>query len=471
VLVPSALLVAAYLARRLGPQGYGVYAIASAVTAWLEWSLAALVSRGTIALAAGAGDARPVAATLSRVCAGLGATAGALLALTTPHVAGALGEPRLVPALLLSALELPLFLLAQAHRGLLVGTGHPMLQARAAAARSGVRLLATLVLVEHGAGVPGAVLASSLGILASLVVTSRRQPPSLLFAAGVPVRALFATFAPLALLSIGMRLFDVLDLLLLKALGAPVAEAGLYAAARTLAVAPGLLTIAFSPSLLGALTRQVAAGDRSGAADTARHALRFALALLPLGALLAGSASEVMRLVYGPGFETAGPWLALLLAGSIAMCVVSVGSAILTAAGHALLALGLLAPLLPLAIAGQLLLIPRLGPLGAALVSASIAILGALALLVAAPRVFGSPVPLAGLLRSAGVALLVFGLSAAWPTPGALVLVKLLILLVLVALLYRAQGEIGVREIGLLRSLIPGAPGRGATAAADPGPR
>ena len=54
LLLPTGLILAAFLARRLGPGGYGLFAVTAAVIAWIEWSLTALFSRASVRFVADA---------------------------------------------------------------------------------------------------------------------------------------------------------------------------------------------------------------------------------------------------------------------------------------------------------------------------------------------------------------------------------------------------------------------------------
>ncbi len=458
VLLPTAFLVAAYLTRRLGPSSFGVYALGSAIAAWLEWSLAALVVRSAITLSAGSGDARAAAATLLRGSAFVGIGGGILLACAAPFLARLLGEPRLGLTLALFALEVPLFLIVQVHRGFLVGTGRPSAQARAAAWRSGARLVATVALVELGFSVPGAAIAGSVGLLASLLSTSRILSPRLLLAPGLPVAALWATVAPLALLGLCMRLFDVLDLLLLKALGASVEMAGFYGAARNLSQLGGIFSLAFSPMLLATLARQISVGDEAGARQNARNGMRLVAILLPFAAIAAGSAPEMMRFVYGRPFEAAGPVLAVLVLGVVGMCGVSITTSVLAAAGRPGLGLALVAPVLPLALAGHLIAIPRLGALGAALVTSTLAWAATFVSALAVGRRYRAWPSAGTLVRCGLLAAAAYALARAWPTTGALLVVKLLVLSGLVAVGLWLTGEIAESEVRFARSFLAPTP-------------
>jgi len=68
-------------------------------------------------------------------------------------------------------------------------------------------------------------------------------------------------------------------------------------------------------------------------------------------------------------------WLALLMIAALFILMISMASAILTAAGKPLWTFALTGPMLPLALVGHLALIPRLGTLSASLTNSIFAIL------------------------------------------------------------------------------------------------
>jgi O-antigen/teichoic acid export membrane protein len=210
--------------------------------------------------------------------------------------------------------------------------------------------------------------------------------------------------APLFLAAMSQRLFNRLDLVALKALGGTAAQAGVYGAAQNISLFPGIFGLSMNPVLLAAVGRLMRAGDRDGARAIGRGAFRGVILLLPFAALIAGSAGEIARLVFGPAFMPAGPLMALLVFAALGMLVVSVSTALLVAANRPRRTLTLTGPLVPLALTGHVLLIPRLGPIGAAAVTTTVAGLAALAALVVVDRTWRIRPPAATFWRSLIVA-------------------------------------------------------------------
>jgi O-antigen/teichoic acid export membrane protein len=170
--------------------------------------------------------------------------------------------------------------------------------------------------------------------------------------------------------------------------------------------------------------------------------------------MIAGAAPEIVAFVFGSAFLPAAPLLALLIFAGVALILVSVATAILTAAGKPGWTFALTAPLVPLAIGGHMLLIPRLGAIGASLVTTLFAGLGALATVLAVYRIWRVLPPVATFLRSALICGLAYALAASWSAPGFWLLLKLPAIGVVIALAFVLLGEFSASEIAFARSML-----------------
>jgi O-antigen/teichoic acid export membrane protein len=452
LLIPTGLLTAAYLARRLGPDGYGVFTVAAAVVAWVEWSLTALFSRASVRFVADAVDWRQIGATIVSVQLVLATAAALLLVALAGPAAALLGTPALAGPLRLFAADIPLFCLAQAHRNILVGLGDFGERALAAAARWVSRLLLIVLFVELGWSIEGAVLGSIGASLIELAVCRVFVRPAFSARATLAVRKLWVYAAPLLLSALALRLFDRLDLVLLTALGGTPEQAGHYGAAQNLAILPGLFATSFVPLLISTLTRAYRDHDGTTARAVGRDAIRWALLLFPFAALAAGSATEIVSLVFGPAFGPAAPLLAPLFFAAVALVLVSVATAILLAAGHPGLTLAFTGPLPLVAAIGYAALIPLAGPQGAALVTLAGAAITAVSLVLAVHRTAGIWPPAATLLRTGVVCAAAYTAAAHWPAAGAAVVVKLAVIGTGIVIAFLLTGELTGAELTAARS-------------------
>jgi O-antigen/teichoic acid export membrane protein len=450
----TGIITAAFLSRRLGADGYGLLVLAATIAAWVDWTVGSLFARATIKLIGEAPDWRPVGATMLWLHLVWGCSAALLLGLLSAPLAALLQEPVLATYLALFALDIPISNMARAHTNILIGIGSFGPRALTRASRWIARLVLIVVLVELGLSVTGAILGSIGASLAELAVGRWYVRPSVSRRWAFPARQLWTEAVPLFLFALSMTLHAKLDLLALKILGGTSAQAGIYGAAQNLSAVPGIFAMSFSPLLLSTLSRALRGREPRLAQEIGRDALRTVLALLPFVGLIVGSAAETVGFVFGPAFLPAAPILACLSLGALAQVMISVAATILIAAGKSHWAMALVSPLVPLAIVGHVVLIPRLGPIGASLVTTVSAGAGALAALIVVYRVWQIVPPLATVGRS----LLLFGMAYAvamsWPAPGIFLLVKLSVVGATIALTFVLLGEFSASERATLRSLL-----------------
>ncbi|MEO6525182.1 MAG: oligosaccharide flippase family protein [Gemmatimonadaceae bacterium] len=455
LLLPTGLVTAAVLTRVLGPAGYGVFTLAATLVTWLAWTTTTFLARAAVKFVSDADDWRPVAASVLRwrLAIGLGATL--LLIAAAGPVARALNRPELTPYLRVFAVDLLFFNLARAYREVLTGRGRFREVALVSSARWLARMALIVVLVEATGSVMGAVAGSVGATLVELLVALRLQPLSLRGRGGVRLAEMWSLAAPLMVYGAAMQLFSKVDLFALSALGGSASEAGLYGAAQNLAVAPGLFALALGPLLLATLVRLHRAGQDEEARVVGRSALRVTYALVPFAALVAGAATQIMHVIFGAAFATAGPLLALLFAAAVALAVMAVAVSIITAVDHPRLVSAIGVSVLAAAIVGHLLLIPRLGSAGAALVSAGVGALGALVSVALVHRVWHVHA-YATLARAALIAGPAYWASSVIATPRPLALVlELSALSLLVAATFLVIGELAPDERRYWWSLRP----------------
>jgi len=452
--VPTGLLIAAFLTRRLGPTGFGLFTLAASLVGWVEWALASAFARAGIRFVGSVADWRPVGTTLVRLylAASLGATM--LFWLLASPVSSLLGESALASYLRLFALDIPIYGLVHAHLQILIGVGRYNVRALASGARWVFRLLIVVALVAAGLSIPGAILGSIGASLIELAVARFYVRPSLRHREALAVAQLWGYAAPLLLWALTLRLFDRLDLLVLKSLGATAADAGVYGAAQTVSLSLGLITVAFAPLLLSTISRTLRDGYLDEAKTMARNAMRAVIGFGPAAALLSGAGAEISLVVFGAEFVNAGPLIGPLALAALALIMMHVATSILTAAGKPRWTFLLVGPLVPLAFLGHLLLIPRFGAQGAASVTALCASLTAGAELVAIYRLWNALPPVGTVVRSALLCIIAYVSAAVWPTPGLLVFVKLPVLALFILIGYLLLGEFSSGEIAAARALL-----------------
>jgi O-antigen/teichoic acid export membrane protein len=456
MIVPTGLVTTGFLTRRLGPQDYGLFTLATVLVSWGELSIMAMFSRATISFVGAAKDWEPIGATVARSYLVAGILLALGFALAAKPLSALLGEPRLAGYVALAAVDIPLFSLSQAHLNVLVGRGGFRLRAAAPVGRWVGRLLLMLLLVGGGLSVPGAIVANIGSSICELAIAhvalrlpiSRRSDFS-------PWR-LFGFAVPLFVFAFSLRVFDKLDLVMVKGLGGTAAEAGFYGAAQNLSLAPLIFSGAVSSVLLSTMTRLVREKQEASARRMACDGLRASVALLPFAAMTAGAADEIVAAIFGPAFVVSGPFLALLIFAGVGTATMSIANAILTAAERPVLSVYNVAPLLPLAVVVHSIAIPRWGAVGAAAVTTAFAAVGAGVAVVLVGRVWGTIPYWATCLRSSVLAVLAFAATRLWPASGLWLVGKLALTSLFVVGGFVALGELNGAERRLLFELLLG---------------
>ncbi len=438
--LPSGIVTAAYLARALSLDDYGRFLLAASLVTWADVALAGLFVAAITRLVAEAAEWQPVASRLLQTQALVAVAVAVACAAAGAPVARLLGEPVLAWALPLLALGVPLLALARGHRAVAAGRGLYAASARAVAARHVGRPLLIIAGVESGLGLAGALAGVVAACGLELAWARREVAPPLLLRVEHRIVGLWSYVGPLFFVSLALSVFERLDLLMLKGLGAPAAAIALYGSAQAFQAARGVAQLAASPPLVASLTRLFAQGQRDAGGHLAQDALRLALLPLPLAVALALCAPEVLQLIFGASYLGAAPLLARLGFGAVGLFALAVSGALLTAAAAPGTYLRLALPLPALAALLHGLCIPHWGAVGAATVTALLSLLAGVCAVAIAARRWGVAPPWGTLARAALVAVPV-GLAALVPAPGGWVAVKLLAVTVLAAGLYRVLGE------------------------------
>jgi len=453
---PAGLVATILLTRHLTPSEYGALALALAGIAWLEWTVVSLFSRAAWKLIAEADNWPAVARAVVRTFL-LASLPIALLVFAAAGLAAtALRIPPLAPVLRVLAFEIPIFVTAHAYRTVLIGRGLHGSRAAVTAVRWTVRAL--LIAAGTLLGVPltaiAALIVAATTVELAIVrwrAMSRRHTVDPTTGRGadnqpLTMRGLVAYAAPLAVSAICLRLFERIDIFALRALGGSMESVAAYGVAQNLALGPGLFGSAFTPALIAALSYRLARGDDGGARQLSRDALRAGFLMVPLTLLAAGAAPELIALLFGPAYAAAAPLFAILLVGAAGTLLIALAGGVLVAAGQLRWTVALTAPLLLVAGIAHLVLIPRMGAVGAATVTAGTAIAGAAGACAAVRLLLGTGIPVATLLRG-----MLFGCAAGWTASkwrvtGYAVLAALAALTVILAAAMCLTGELRAEE-------------------------
>src|SRR5262245_40188050 len=452
---PLGLVVAAYVGRALGPRDYGIFAVALATGDLIEWTIVALFSRATVQVVSEAVDWHGIAAAALRLQTAIGLALGVVFFLTADAIAAVLGEPSMAWLLRVLALEQPLLAAGLTFRNVLTGRGKYQERAVSSALRLFARMVLVMALVGTGFTICGAIVGEVLSTVVWLgIVSAWARFPPLTPGPREGNRRLWELARPLFMLSLSLRALDKVGVVALKMLGASAPEAGWFAAAQNFGIAPGLFAISFAPLLLNALISAARGGNLAPGRPLVRNALRAVFGIVPFVAFGAGTAVEIVRLIYGPGYEPAAR-LAIPLPGcAVGMAIVSVAAAILAAADQARRVSRQVWPLTAAAIVLLAFVVPRYGAMGAAVVLGGASLLSATVVLETVRRCWGVGVPAGTVARTLLVSAITLAAGLAWPAHGVWIVVKTAVFLTGIVALLAALGEFTKEDVELAKRLF-----------------
>ena len=442
------LAIHIYLARALEPKLYGDLAVVTSVIMWWQLLGFSLLGTATVHFVAAAGDKwREVAASAVRAQILWCSVLLALYTASAPAVAALLGDPALTTYLWVFGIDLLIYGLYEIHRRVLLGRREYGRAAFTWMCYWVTKLVLVWGLLAGGLSVKGAIIASIGASASGLFLTWRWTAPGLR-RAGSSARPLIMFGLPLAGLVLIGRLTQSMDLWCVKALLASDQAPGHYGAAQYVYQAAFGLAAAVVGATFPALTQAVSRRDKPVCRELIQQSFRFVfVTMLGALALVACGAEEVVTLIFSASYAAAATPATILMAVAFMSGVHAVGVSGLIAAGKPGLCLAALAPLVPLNIGLNLVLVPQYGLTGAALATASTALLGSAIIVVLVWREFHVGLPLLPLARISLVALAVYFLGRSITATGPVTVARLLGLLAAYLLLLFLTGELTRRDL------------------------
>jgi O-antigen/teichoic acid export membrane protein len=269
----------------------------------------------------------------------------------------------------------------------------------------------------------------------------------------VPQKQFLHYSLPLSLDTGARRLHKRVDLWAVQALAGATA-AGHYSVARSFHSTASIFSQALYPVILATVSGAWAQGHRDAARGIIRQSLRLTLWLLPFAALGAGTAPALITLIFGDAYLPAAPLLTWVSFSIVALVIISVTTVIFAAVGRPGSAFAFNGPLLLLALAGYLVLVPRVGAVGAAATTTVTTWAVAVATMVGVYlwcQVSPGRGTVARIMVTSAIA---YALARAWHAPGGWVIPQLLALCGVVLLLLFVLGELTAQDIGFALSLL-----------------
>jgi O-antigen/teichoic acid export membrane protein len=452
--LPTGIITVAFLTRRLGPESYGLFAVAVTIVAWIELIIEVCFTGTSVKFIAESDNWKTVAPKFVQIQFMVGLAAAGLLMLLAPYLAIWLKAAELSTYLRLFSLDIPIYALVCIHRSILIGRGLFSQRAFLSAVLWSGRMVLILIFVGLRPTVTAAIMASVATSIVLLSVARGFVKPAFIQRTKFPTRKIWGYAGPLFFYTVGVHLFNRIDLLFVKAQSGLPEIAGFYGAAKNLTIVPMLLAGSLSPLLLAKLTHMFKKSQTDEALNMVRDSMRFVICLLPFAGMSAGIANEVVTALYGDPFLPAGSFLALLIFAALGSTMISITCSSLTAAGRPMLTALFTCPIVIIASATYHFVIPRFGPIGAATVTASLAWMGAFAIMLVIYKLWGIYPPAVTILRSIIICTIAYYISSFWATPGILLLVKIVAVSLVIFLSFLLTGELKKAERNFVRAML-----------------
>ena len=451
VFFASAYVVSAILARALGPTDYGIYGVIVSQLFWLELVVHAGVPAATLKLIADRrhhpDDVERSARLLLVGVSGVLLLSGWVLA---PGVAGLMRIPNGEMLYRVAFIDLPFAALYACFEAILYAHRRFGVLAAAQISYGLFRVTAVVMLTLVGVSVDRALLAMVLSSVGVCVLLAGLRPPRGFGASRAVIADITRYAGPMALCLIASQVLVNLDLWSLKSLWSGEGEVigeyvGSLNLARTLVVIPTVQAGVLFTSVAWA----AASGDQARAVRHIQEASRFAIVIAAGASVILGfNGSDVLSVLFSSAYAQGQRFLPLQLVAFALFALLDVFSNSLMAAGRHRVVAVVLTATVPLVWLSNYVLIPRVGPTGAAIslvlgVAFAFAVMGIIARLH-----FGALFRSSTLIRALIASSIVGLASGAVHMPGPWVLVKLVVLGVLYMLTLYLLKEITPRDFG-----------------------
>lgn len=454
----GAYVVHVYAGRVLQPERYGtlgvILAILTLCAIFYSNGVREAVARH-IATAPQSGAV--ILAKGLQVQLGIGLPLAGLLVLLAQDIAMLFQDPGLVLPLQLCAAVIVLQCLYYLYLGAINGQRRFLAESVVGIVYSVARPVAVVALIALGYGVLGAVwgfvLASAVAAAVGYAMRGRlgHEP------AEFKIRDVFAPATHNILVFGAITCLLNMDLLFVKGLLSQADAAGLYTAAVMFSKPPYWLMFSFGAVALPLVAACYARGDVVQCRLYLSQVMRYSLLLvLPLAVIMAATAEPLLVFFYTQAYAEAHASLSILMLGGTLIGMLGILAHVMIAIGRERLMAVMAMMTAALDSLLNLLLIPPLGLLGAALATS----LSALALLLACgiylARCLGLGVSPWSLLRIGAVSVLLFFASQVAVVAQMPLIVQYIVLYLGFAIALLLVGEIGRADWGVVKRLIHG---------------
>ena len=416
VVVVCGFLISVVIARKLGPEFFGLYTFVISILAWVEAGASAgLPSVFRKVVSENKATFRPIVTSLGRLSVPYCLTTMFLFALVSPAVAYTMHDDRLTALLIIASLDIPFFVMFSTYLGVLNGHGNFLLHSALGAVRSISRAVLMIAAALLLFGIEGALLGNALGSICGLLLafhyarklTAQYAPvrDGSMRLSSPDIRSKLVSFGvPYLSASLLSSVLINLDIWFVKALTGTSTGGdevvGYYAAAYNLARIPYLMMTAIIMTIFPAISNAVSEHRTGDARTLIWQQLRLMLLILmPAILIVYATADEVIELVFSSAYLPASESFKILFIGVSVFSIFLFFINIIAADNKPRFGVVISLILLPAAIVLNYFLIDAFGIVGAALAISTVSLIGLIASGAYVWRRFGRIIDAYSLLR------------------------------------------------------------------------
>jgi len=428
ILLISGFVLQVVLARKLGPELFGLYTLVISILLWAETSVTMGIPSVFQKIISETKDQiRLLIGAVGKYSVTYCVAVWLLFALFSPIIALLMQDARLVTLLLVASLDIPFFGLYATFICMLNGHGQFLYQSSIAAIYSIARAAVIVIAVLLGFGLVGALLGNAIGSAIGLIIgflcvrkiSGQYDEPTeeVRIEAYRKVRGRLITFGvPFVIYQLFKSVLIHMDIWFVKALSgdgdAAAITLGYYAIAYNLARIPYFMISGVTFTAFPAISRAFFENRISDVRDIIRQMFRLIfLVLLPLNALVFSRADEMIVLLFSETYQPAADTFRILFAGISLYTIFMFLVSIFAAENRPRTSLVYSVLLIPIGVILNMVLIPKYGIEGAAVATAGVSLIGVAIVLPALQRQIGGLIDIASLVKTGGLSIGIYFIS------------------------------------------------------------
>ncbi|MDP3734751.1 MAG: flippase [Nanoarchaeota archaeon] len=270
------------------------------------------------------------------------------------------------------------------------------------------------------------------------------------------IQKIFFFSLPITISALAFTLIKNMNTLFIKYFFGDNTLVGYYTAAMALSNITYMAFLSLPTTLMPSISRSIANNNLLLTKKYVRQSLRYLLLLLlPSTVLLSATSQGLLQLFYPTIYTAAAPALSILLWSSLFFSLFQTLGSVLSGMGKPYVETSITVISLIFLIIVNVLLIPSVGIVGAAVSTLVISILMMLAALVYVYTTFKVIMPSLSFVRILFSSIIIFGLTLWWDVTGWKMIGMYIILFLLYFSLLILLGEIKKEDYQLVRRLIP----------------